>query len=150
MPLSLEAQAARLVASGLNAADTASALANLGFPKKRAEKAVEHVAGIEQTKEEKAMPRAKEIDWDQVQRDRDKGATTTALAEKYGCSSPTVCAHTKPSGNNHAGGGQKLRSSLAAEVTSTEPRTARIRSSSRRRRWTLSGTDCRLKRKRSS
>lgn len=38
----------------------------------------------------------KGIDWDQVQRERDGGATTTALAEKYGCSTPTICAHTQP------------------------------------------------------
>jgi hypothetical protein len=97
---------------------------------------------------ERTMPRAKEIDWDKVQRDRNQGATTTALAEKYGCSSPTICAHTKPSGNNHAGG-KNERSPLAAEVTSKAARTARTRSSLRWRRWMLSGTDCRLKQRRS-
>jgi hypothetical protein len=113
-PLSLEAQAARLVASGLNAADTASALANLGFPKKRAEKAVEHVAGIEQTVEvgkEKAMQgrRPRDLDWAQLQRERDAGASVEELRKKYKTSWPTVAKYTTaPNGTRHAGGGKNF------------------------------------------
>jgi hypothetical protein len=112
-PLSLEAQAARLVASGLNARDTASALANLGFPKKRAEKAVEHATGIEQTEvgKEKAMQgrRPRDLDWAQVQRERDAGASVEELRKKYKTSWPTVNKYTSaPNGKRHAGGGKNF------------------------------------------
>ncbi len=42
-----------------------------------------------------AMPRKLEIDWVKVQNDRSDGMTITALAKKYGASTPTICAHTK-------------------------------------------------------
>lgn len=42
------------------------------------------------------MPARKEIDWAKVQKDRDNGMTTTALADKYGCSVATICTRTKP------------------------------------------------------
>jgi hypothetical protein len=54
---------------------------------------------IETKQEKKIMPAAKQIDWDEVQQERNGGATVTALAEKYGCSVPTVCNHTKSAKN---------------------------------------------------
>lgn len=48
------------------------------------------------TEEAKPMPAKKEIDWAKVQNERSDGATVTKLAKKYGCSTPTICAHTKP------------------------------------------------------
>lgn len=62
-------------------------------------------------KTEGPMAERKKIDWDAAQRDRDDGATTTAIAEKYGVSTPTVCAHTKP-----AGAGAKTRAPKAAKT----------------------------------
>ncbi len=43
------------------------------------------------------MPKAADVNWDKVQEERNAGATTTALAEKYGVRTPTICAHTKSS-----------------------------------------------------
>jgi hypothetical protein len=74
--------------------------------------------------EEKAMPARKEIDWAKVQKDRDDGMTTTALAEKYGCSTPTICTRTKPASEavrqarrKPAG---KLTEAAAAATTSSD------------------------------
>lgn len=57
---------------------------------------------VKETKKEKKKM-ALEIDWAKVQQERNDGATVTALAEKYGCSTPTICGHTKPA----AGGGKR-------------------------------------------
>lgn len=55
------------------------------------------------------VPTRKQVDWDVVQRERDSGATTTALEDKYGgVSAPTICAHTHAANRNGrkpAGGG---------------------------------------------
>lgn len=42
------------------------------------------------------MPKAADVDWGKIQEERNAGATTVALAEKYGVSTPTICAHTRP------------------------------------------------------
>ena len=99
---------------------------------------------------ERTMPKPKEIDWDQVQKERDAGASVEELRKKYKTSWPTVNKYTSApkSGNNHAGG-KNERSPLAAEVASRAGRTVRIRSSLRRPRWMRSGTDWRLKQRRS-
>lgn len=74
-------------------------------------------------KERKKM--ALDIDWAKVQQERNGGASTTELAEKHGCSVPTICGHTKPALRNgktprkvgrlesiaENGGGKNVRSS---------------------------------------
>lgn len=52
-------------------------------------------AGETEKKEKRKM--ALEIDWDQVQKERNAGETVAALAEKYGCSAATIFGHTKGS-----------------------------------------------------
>jgi hypothetical protein len=55
-------------------------------------------------KETRKMARKKDIDWNEVQRKRNEGSTTTELADEFGCSVATVCNHTKkaPSGRLEA------------------------------------------------
>lgn len=65
------------------------------------------------------MPERKNVDWDAVQRERNAGATTTALADKYGVSTPTICSHTQAAknGNGHKparGGKQSQRNGSAS------------------------------------
>jgi hypothetical protein len=48
---------------------------------------------------EKEQPVKTAIDWDAVQKERNAGEKVTALAEKWGCSAPTICAHTVPATN---------------------------------------------------
>jgi hypothetical protein len=52
------------------------------------------------------LPVRKEIDWSQVQRDRDSGVPVTQLVKKYGVSNPTIYTRTHANGKKIAGGGK--------------------------------------------
>jgi len=72
------------------------------------------------TEEAKPMPAKKEIDWTKVQNERSDGATVAELAKKYGCSTPTICAHTKG-----APGGRRASRKAPAEMPAGRPRLVR-------------------------
>lgn len=81
----------------------------------------EDVEVKETKKEKKKMARKVDVDWQKVQQERNDGATVTALAEKYGCSTPTICGHTKAA----AGGGTRAIAKHGGRLSQIADRAAR-------------------------